>query len=229
MVVGITRRKLVIGVVVGIACVLLGIAVMQQTKTEQVPLVLGTGNDTVSQVCVTTKEVAAGEVLTQDNVARVNWLEGLMPEGVLREESSCWGQIAAHALPKNAVLSTLDLDGSTTALEIPESKSVICIPTSETRSIGGAVYPGSKIDIFAISEGRARLLTTGVDVLRTSRDQASGPMPAAKSTQSSALSWVIIAVPPEQCEQLIALAAQDALYLSRSGDAVRIDVPQVPS
>lgn len=163
-----------------------------------------------ARVCVTTREVARGETYTDRNVAMQDWLVDLLPEGALTEEGQVLGKVASCAIAANTPLADVCVDVQADALDVPAGKSAVSVPCSAESAVGGALAPGSEVDVYRVSDGAARLVCASACVLATN----------ATATGSN-LSWVTLAVEPEIVEALVGASSLQKLYFVLPG----ADVP----
>lgn len=153
-----------------------------------------------ARVCVTTAAVARGETFTERNVTTVDWLVDLLPEGAQTDASQVMGRVSAATLAPNTPLSDVDLETQGSTLDVPAGTSAVCVPCSAESAVGGALAPGSSVDLYVVADGTARLLSQGVQVLQTSAGASGGK-----------LAWVTIAVDPAQVEAVVAAASLQRL------------------
>ena len=162
-----------------------------------------------ARVCVTTREVARGETYTERNVTTQDWLVDLLPEGALTEEGQVLGKVASCAVAANTPLSDVCVDVQADALDVPAGRSAVSVPCSAESAVGGALAPGSEVDVYCVSDGAARLVCASACVLATN----------ATATGSN-LSWVTLAVEPEIVEALVGASSLQKLYFVLPGEDV---------
>lgn len=158
------------------------------------------GGETIP-VYVTTRLVAQGETFSERNVAVVDWLVDLLPEGALVGGSDVLGRTAAAVIAENTPLGAVDIDQGGEPLEVPPGAVAVSVPCSNESAVGGALTAGSIIDVYVVSDGSARLLCEGITVLKTNAEGSAAH-----------LSWATVAVEPERVEALIAAAGMQRLY-----------------
>lgn len=158
------------------------------------------GGETV-KAYVSTRSIARGETFTERNVAAVDWLVDLLPEGALVSGSDLLGQTAASAIAENTPLGDVDVDRVGEPLDVPPGLVAVSVPCSNESAVGGTVTAGSVVDIYVVSDGSARLLCEGIGVVKTNAEGTA-----------AALSWVVVAVDPAQVEALIAASGVQRLY-----------------
>ncbi|MBS5450736.1 MAG: Flp pilus assembly protein CpaB [Coriobacteriia bacterium] len=187
----------------GYAAIVRGQAAGQRTEALE-----RYGGET-ARVCVTTAFVARGETLSERNVTTVDWLVDLLPEGALVDEGQVLGKVAASAMAANTPISDVDLEAQTSALDVPAGTTAVSVPCSVESAVGGALVPGSVVDLYLVSEGTARLLSPSVRVLQTSSGTSGGK-----------LAWVTVAVDPSHVEAIVAAASMQRLSFVLPADDV---------
>lgn len=164
------------------------------------------GGETAS-VYVATRDIAQGETFNERNVETMEWLVDLLPEGALGEGDDILGETSASSIARNTPLASVDVSERDAALDVPAGLVAVSVPCSSESAVGGALSPGSTVDVYVVSGDAARLLCRGVQVLATN----------ANATAAS-LSWATVAVDPSQVEALIAASALQGLYFVLPSD-----------
>lgn len=159
------------------------------------------GGETAA-VCVSSRDISRGEVFSERNVEVAEWLVDLLPEGALDDPGKVIGMTAASAVAANTPLASVDIEAREEALEVPAGLVAVSLPCSDESAVGGAVAPGSRADVYVVSDGSAHLLCQEVEVLRTN---AAGTM--------ASLAWATVAVRPDEVEALIAASSLHRLHL----------------
>lgn len=191
-------------------CLVLGYAasVRSQAAAQRAGALERYGGET-AQVCVTTAVVARGEVFSERNVATVEWLVDLLPEGAQTDPSQVMGKTAASTMAPNTPVSAIDVESQASALDVPAGTTAVSVPCSAESAVGGALTPGSTVDVYVVSDGAARLLSPGVQVLQTSVGATGGK-----------LAWVTVAVDPSRVEALVAAASLQRLSFALPAEDV---------
>lgn len=185
-------------------------SVRSQAASARASALARYGGET-ARVCVTTAVVARGETFSERNVTTVDWLVDLLPEGAQTDASQVLGKVAASTMAPNTPVSSVDLEAQASVLDVPAGTTAVSVPCSAENAVGGALAPGSVVDVYLVSEGTARLLCPGVRVLQTSAGAAGGK-----------LSWVTIAAAPERVEAIVAAANLQRLsFVLPSEDVAR--------
>lgn len=173
----------------------------------------------VVQLCVTTQAIGAGESFTADNTALVSWLLDLVPEGAIQDQEKLIGKRALVARPANAVV----VDGDVVELapiQVPEGMVACSVPGAEVRSVGGALLPGQKVDIYVSGEQTKRLASQ-VLVLATSAAQQSG-----ERKEGAKLQWLTLAVPPQLVEAIISSSVTQTLHFVLPSESLAVHEAQ---
>lgn len=152
-------------------------------------------------VCVSSRDISRGEAFSERNVQVVEWLVDLLPDGAIDDPEKVLGRAAASAIAGNTPLASVDVEAQDEAIEVPAGLVAVSVPCSNENAVGGALAPGSAVDVYAVSDGSAYLLCPEVQVLQTN---ASGTM--------ASLSWATVAVKPEEVEALIAASSLQRLH-----------------
>ena len=83
--------------------------------------------------------------------------------------------------------------------------------------MGGAVSTGSSVDVYATGSTATQALARGVGVLATS----GGTDDRQASGSASKVTWVTLAIDPNQVEELVSAAQKTELYLTLPGADAR--------
>ena len=193
-----TRVRVIACVVSAVLAVVLVLlytsGVRNQAASQRAGALARYGGETAS-VCVTTAVVAQGETFSERNVTTVDWLVDLLPEGAQTDANQVLGKVAASTMAANTPVSSVDLEAQVSVLDVPSGTAAVSVPCSTENAVGGALAPGSVVDVYLVSEGRAQLLCPGVRVLQTSAGASGGK-----------LTWVTIAAKPDLVEAIVAAA-----------------------
>ncbi|MDR2197765.1 MAG: Flp pilus assembly protein CpaB [Coriobacteriales bacterium] len=191
------------------------------------------GGDQI-EVFVATRDIAAGETLSADNVSSQLWLSDLLPEGALGEQKEVFGQMLALPLLCNEPVVAAKLgDGSASAeaLSVPAGFCAVSIPTDDVLAVGGAIRVGSIIMVYAAGPSAVELLAEDVLVLETSNGAIDGTSAATSSgsrlfgdvATRKALAWVTLAIEPHRVQELIAASRDKSLYLVLPGTGIGLE------
>ncbi|MDR2671946.1 MAG: Flp pilus assembly protein CpaB [Coriobacteriales bacterium] len=175
------------------------------------------------EVLTVTRDVAAGESITSENATMQPWLANLLPEGAFTSPDAAYGQAVSMPIYKNEPVLSTKLTDQTRQIEVPDGLCALSIPVTDEMAVGGALVPGSAVDVYAIGAHVVSLVVADVLVLESSNGYGA----AASSTSSSpslfgsgsrtALKWVTLAVQPEMVTELLTVARDKNLSLVLPG------------
>ena len=160
------------------------------------------------KVCVATRQISAGETFSERNVTVLDWLVDLLPEGALADPDELMGRTASCAIAQNTPLARVHVDAGDNPLAVPEGLVAVSVPCANESAVGGALSAGCVVDAYVVGDGAARPVCQGVQVLQTS----------SQGTLAS-LSWIILAVAPDQVEAVVAASGTQRLYFVLPSDA----------
>ena len=153
------------------------------------------------EVCVATHDIAAGDTVSASNVTTRQWLVDLLPVDAVESFESVSGQRATSSIVQGEVLSSRHFEGGTLEIDVPSGLEAVSIEVEQAQAVGGALKTGATVDVYAAGSAETALLAS--DVYVVSAGNASGTR-----------TWITLAVPPDQVEQLIAATQSSTLYLT---------------
>lgn len=165
------------------------------------------------EVCVATRDIAAGERVDPSALETRMWVADLLPEGALSSNADALGKVATSSILKGEVVSAKRFEGARDQLDVPSGKAAVSVPAKAVQAVGGAIRPGMSVDVYSSGDTSTAALARGVVVLDTSVGSSS-------SLSSGDAGWMTLAVDPEHVEELIAAAARTTLYFVLPGEAV---------
>lgn len=168
------------------------------------------------EVCVATRDIAAGERLEYNAVETKLWVAGLLPDGAIRSSVDALGEIATSSILKGEVITSKRFEKTHGAIDIPAGKQAVSVPVKAVQVVGGTVQPGMNVDVYSSGDTTTTLLVKGVIVLDSSVGSSSG-------LTSSEAGWVTLAVNPEQIQEIIAASQRTTLYFAIPGDEMEGD------
>ena len=209
------NKTAVAGVACGVLCALCVLAYTQSVRGEaeraRADALARYGGDQV-EVCVAKRDIAAGEAVDSSAIETRLWVADLLPPEAVRKASDVVGSKASSTVFAGEVLSSRRFGAGSSASDVPDGKVAVSIPAKDVQAVGGAVSPGSSVDVYATGAATTQALARGVGVLATSAasDEAS-------SSSSGKVTWVTIAVDPGQVEELVSATQKTELYLTMPG------------
>lgn len=164
------------------------------------------------EVCVATRDIAAGERVDLGAVETKLWVADLLPEEAVRASGDAVGKTATSAILKGEVISTKRFEAAQDALEVPAGRQAVSVPAKAVQAVGGAVRPGMSVDVYSAGGTSTTAIAQSVLVLATSVGESG-------SLTSSDSGWVTLAVPPEKVQEIIAASNKTNLYFVLPGQA----------
>lgn len=164
------------------------------------------------EVCVASRNIAAGETISDAMVDTKLWLADLLPEGAATHASDVVGRQAGSSILEGEVISTQRLARADISLDIPEGMTAVSVPAKDVQAVGGVLQAGMLADVYAVGATSTSLIAGDVLVLATNLAEGN-------SLTSSGVAWVTLAVPPEKVEELVAASQNFALYFTLPNSA----------
>lgn len=153
------------------------------------------------QVCMVTRSLLRGEVISSEDLQVVTWIAELAPEQVCTSPEQVVGKCVSHALPARSLLTTFDLGACDHQLIIPPGCDAVSVEASPIKAVAGAIAPGSFVDMYCHRDGQTYLLLEQIKVLDIAPDS----------------SWITVALQPDRVQEVIAASAAKSLYFTKPG------------
>lgn len=163
------------------------------------------------EVCVATRDIAAGERVDLSAVESKLWVADLLPENALRTTGDAVGHIATSSILKGEVVSVKRFENTRDALDVPAGKEAVSVPAKAVQAVGGAVRPGMSVDVYSAGDSTTVLIAHGVLVLATSVGESG-------SLVSSDSGWITLAVDPANVQEIIAASNRTNLHFVIPGE-----------
>ena len=163
------------------------------------------------EVCVATRDIAAGERLDSSSVEDRLWVADLLPEGAIRQSGDATGRIATTSILKGEVVSEKRFEVERGVLDVPAGKEAVSVPAKAVQAAGGAIRPGMSVDVYSSGDSTTALLAEKVVVIDTS-------VKGSGSLLSSDAGWITLAVEPDRVQEIIAAASKTSLYFVVPGE-----------
>ncbi|WP_418865759.1 Flp pilus assembly protein CpaB [Senegalimassilia anaerobia] len=215
------------GAICGVLCALCVLGYTQSVRGEaeraRADVLARYGGDQV-EVCVAKRDIAAGETVDSGAVETRLWVADLLPPEAVRQTSEVVGSKASSTVLSGEVLSARRFGAASAAIDVPDGKVAISVPAKDVQAVGGAVSAGSSVDVYATGSAATQALAQGVSVLATS----AGTDDRQASGSASKVTWVTLAVDPNQVEELVSAAQKNRAVpdLARRGCEVRAVLKQ---
>lgn len=214
-------RTMIVGIVCGIACAACVLLYLQdvgaRAEAARAEALDRFGGEQL-EVCVAKRDIATGETIDEGSIEKRLWIADLLPETPVTVLSEVVGKQATSAILKGEVITLRRFEESFSAVEVPDDLTAVSVPARDVQAVGGALRPGMLVDVYATGQSSALLVAHGVLVLSTN---------ASDSTKSAtdAVSWVTLALSPENVQEVVSIAQSSQLYFTLPGD----DVPDPSS
>lgn len=200
--------KLLLSVTSGVLAAALalwyGSSVRAEAEQARQEALAAYGGELVS-VCVASRDIDAGEALSEANVHVEEWVASLLPDGAVTSVADIAGSRATSSIPERAVICPVYLEQEDGAIEVPAGTVAVSVPVDEEHAVGGAISPGDQVDVYVSNNGVADLLCRA-GVIDTS---AHG-----KETEGATISWATLAIEPERVTEVLAATAKGSVSLT---------------
>ena len=210
------KRK-ILGVVCALVCALCVFAYTQSVRGEadraRADALAKYGGDQV-EVCVATKDIPAGETLDSSSVEMRSWLVSMLPEEAITNANQVLGKQVTSPIMAGEVISQKRFGALSSSFEIPAGMVAVSVSAKEVQAVGGALKPGSSVDVYSVGSSGVTLISQNVSVLATSAFDENG------ETSGAALSWIALAVEPSAVADLISAEERTQLYFALPGETV---------
>jgi len=200
----------------GVACaVCVGVFMMSvqgQADAARAEALARYGGEQV-EVCVATRDIAAGERVELSAVETKLWVADLLPEDALRSNGDAVGNVATSSILKGEVISAKRFERSRDSIDVPAGKEAVSVPAKAVRAVGGAIRPHMSVDVYSSGGSTTTVLARDVLVLDSSVGSSS-------SLTSSDSGWITLAVDPDRVEEIVAASNKTDLYFVLPGQRV---------
>ncbi|MCL2826429.1 MAG: Flp pilus assembly protein CpaB [Eggerthellaceae bacterium] len=156
------------------------------------------------EVCVATRDIAAGDKVDATNAATKLWIADLLPEGAVRSLADISGKQATSAILAGEVISTKRFEETALSVEAPTGFCALSVPAKDIQTVGGSLCAGMRVDVYATGV-TTELLAQDVLVLSTSVESAD-------KKPNASISWVTLAIKPDAVQEIIAASQKMELY-----------------
>lgn len=207
------RANLIAGVVCGAVCVA-GILsysadLRADVEAQRAEALARYGGEQV-EVLVATSDIAVGETLDATNSEKRLWLGELVPDDAVVDSQDVAALPATSPIYAGEVVLERRFDEhESVALQVPDGKCAVSVPAKAVSAVGGSVGPGSYVDVYAASGASTDLLASRVLVLSTSTTSDE-----KDSGKDADVTWVALAVEPDQVAEVITAAQKSELYFT---------------
>ncbi|MBK5211405.1 MAG: hypothetical protein JJE36_03735 [Coriobacteriia bacterium] len=175
------------------------------------------GGDIV-EVCVATKDIKAGELISDKEIKTKSWVASLLPEKAVlgRNRLAIRNKRASEHIVKGEPISLLRVkDNANKMDEIPEGCTAITLQTDPVRALGGQAKAGMYVTLLDTSDtDRTSILAEHVEVLVSSTEtdsKRSGTLIGSSSAPD--ITWITLSIPDELVAQVAAASSANATYI----------------
>jgi pilus assembly protein CpaB len=205
------KKTLIFGIACGVLCALCvalyGYGVQASADDARAEALARYGGEQV-EVRVATRDIAAGEYLSDANSELRLWLSELLPADAVSSLGEVAGKPASSEILEGEVISRQRFDGGdTAALQVPTGMCAVSVPSEDVSAVGGSLTPGCFVDVYVTSGNTTDLLGDGVQVLATSASSST-----LASGSGAGVSWVTLAVDPDEVKEYVSAAEHTNLY-----------------
>ncbi len=202
------RRTMLIAIACGVVCALcVGgflASVQGRASAERAEVLARFGGEQV-EVCVSTRDIAAGERVDATAVETRLWVADLLPDEAVRNSADIIGRTATASILRGEVISAKRFESGHGTLDVPVGKEAVSVPAKSVQAVGGAIRAGMSVDVYSSGDAATAALLKDVVVLDAS-------LSASASSASGSSGWVTLAVDPERVQEIIAAANRTSLY-----------------
>lgn len=210
-------KRTVVGIVCAATCALCVFGYTQSVRGEADRIrdeaLAKYGGDQV-EVCVATRDISAGETLNAASIENKMWLVSMLPDQAVTSSRQVVGKQVTSPIVAGEVITSKRFGTLSSAFDVPSGMVAVSVSAKEVQAVGGALKPGSNVDIYSVGASGVSLIAQGVNVLATSTIDESG------ANSGSALSWVALAIKPDAVSDLIAAQEKTQLYFALPGESV---------
>jgi pilus assembly protein CpaB len=225
-----SKKRLVLAVGCGVLAAIL-VAVytgdLQAQAAQQRQSVLANYGGEQVEVLVATRDIVAGETLDANNCAMQPWLADLLPVGAFTSPDDAFGKQLSVPVLRNEPLVAAKIGNTAEQIAVPEGLYALSIPVEDVSAVGGAIVPGTAVDVYATGATAVQLVASDVMVLESSNGYGSATLSDSGSGSAAvfggsnsrvALKWVTLAVNPNKVAELLAAARDKNLSLVLPGE-----------
>ena len=198
----------------GVACALAVFAytasVQGEAERARAEALARYGGDQV-EVCVAARDIAPGETVDASAVEVRLWLADLLPPDAVTSIDQVVGAAPTSSILEGEVVSMRRFGEEASLIDVPDGLVAVSVPAQDVRAVGGAIAPGSHVDVYATGTTSTSLIGEGMLVLATSASASADAMGAS-------VTWATLAVAPGAVQELVSAAQNMELYFALPSD-----------
>ena len=162
------------------------------------------------EILVATDDIAVGDMLDTTNAEKRLWLSELVPDDAISDHADVAAlPVTSPIYAGEVVLRHRFDEREEVALQVPDGKCAISVPSKAVTAVGGSLRPGSKVDVYSVSGSATDLLASRVLVLSTSTTSEE-----KDANRKSDVTWVTLALDPAMVEEVITASQKSELYFA---------------
>ena len=166
----------------------------------------------VAQLVVATQQLEAGEVITERNVRKRDWVSDLAPSGAIVSLDDAIGREVRVPVAEGAPLTELNFRDESALSEVPSGHVAVSVPVTDKLGISRGVTRGARVSAYAVSGDGPRLIASDIEVLSE----------LASTTGIVASQQITIAVLPQDVSEVLGASAVGDLRLVIPADDVEV-------
>ena len=204
------RTTTAVGIACGALCAICVFAYMQSVRGEaeaaRAEALSRYGGEQI-EVCVARRDIAPGEKIDTSALETKLWVADLLPEQAVRAQSDISGQVASSPIFAGEVVSHKRFGETSSSIEVPVGYVALSVPAKTVQAVGGALVPGTQVDMYASGDTTTQAIAQNILVLATSSSGSEGK-------EHADMTWVTVAIEPDRVQEIIAASHKTELYFS---------------
>lgn len=204
------KKTTAVGIACGILCAACVFVYLQSVRGEaeaaRAEALVRYGGEQI-EVCVARRDISAGEKVEAGAIETKLWVADLLPVNAARSTEEVVGRTATSPVLSGEVVSLSRFGEVSRAIDVPEGYAALSVSAKTVQAVGGAVAPGTRVDVYASGDTTTAAIARDILVLATS---ASG----SNEKASSDVAWVTVALDPDVVQEFIAASQKTELYFA---------------
>ena len=202
------KKATIFGILSGVLCVVCVLLFLQNVQNSadaaRAEALERYGGEQI-EVCVSKRDIAAGETVEASALETKLWIADLLPQDAVRVPEEVVGKQASSAILAGEVVSLKRFTTTSVALDVPEGLSAVSVPARDVQAVGGAIEPGMKVDVYSTGATSTEVIAQNALVVSTNASSTD-------SKEAASVSWVTLAVEPKLVQSLVSAAQTTDLY-----------------
>lgn len=214
------RKHLLVAIGCGVgAAIFFGIflgLLVHSSQQKQEKIVAQYGGEIVD-VCIAKKTIKPGALLTPADYAYKSYPVSLLPQDAILKKSSLYirNRRTSVVVFKGEVLTKSHLINSIHKNdEIPSGFTAVTLETDTVRALGGEITPGMHVTVMSTQDAlKTKMLVNNVEVLSSNKQGKEKSGSIIGGSDAKEISWVTIAIPDKNVQEVITASVAGATYL----------------